>query len=257
MSSRRRRHALGAGGAHDRADQGQPARRPGASAPAASTSSAIRSCSGAPPASRSWRSAAPGLEVLTSRKQPAPAARGRGQQRLERVAPQQGVGRERVGAEARDLPERPRRGAHQRLPVGGGGHRHVAALAVGDDQQPVLARGVARTAPAHPTPARPRRSKQASWSLTATHAGPAASIAAAQWRTTASAVATLRLARHPLERRRPQRRRVGVEPEHDPAAALLYERREPVREVRLGTAGSGAMSLGRLWWRRPGPPSRP
>jgi hypothetical protein len=33
------------------------------------------------------------------------------------------------------------------------------------------------------------------------------------------------------DRRRPERGRIGVEPEDDPAAALLYERREPVAEV--------------------------
>jgi hypothetical protein len=33
------------------------------------------------------------------------------------------------------------------------------------------------------------------------------------------------------DRRRPQRRRIGVESENDSAAALLYERRQPVAEV--------------------------
>jgi hypothetical protein len=37
----------------------------------------------------------------------------------------------------------------------------------------------------------------------------------------------------PVESRRPESRRVGVETEHEPAAARLDERREPVREVDL------------------------
>src|SRR5207244_13121293 len=47
--------------------------------------------------------------------------------------------------------------------------------------------------------------------------------------------------RHPVGRRlaldplRPKRGRLGVEAEHDVAAALLYERREPIRE-RSGSA---------------------
>ena len=138
------RQALGAGGARPPRPTSDSPQSPTWPAPTASTSSASRSCSGAPPASRSWRSAAPGFEVFTSRKQPAPARRGRLDQRLERVAAQQGVGGERVGAEAGHLAERPGRGAHQRLGVGGGGDRHVAALAVGQHQQAVLARRVAR-----------------------------------------------------------------------------------------------------------------
>ena len=65
--------------------------------------------------------------------------------------------------------------------VGGGGHRHVAALAVGSTSRPA-ARACAQVASSASQPANPRRSKQASCGLTATQAGPAASISARQWR---------------------------------------------------------------------------
>ena len=55
--------------------------------------------------------------------------------------------------------------------VGGGGDRHVAALAVGDDQQAGLAGARRRPRRAPPSPGAPSRSKQASCGLTATQAG--------------------------------------------------------------------------------------
>jgi hypothetical protein len=41
----------------------------------------------------------------------------------------------------------------------------------------------------------------------------------------------------PLKRLRPERGGIRVEPEHDTTAALLYERREPVAEVKSRTPG--------------------
>ena len=73
--------------------------------------------------------------------------------------------------------------------------------------------------------------------MTATQAGPAATIAARQCSVTASAVRAAREvrrrraardARHGLG---PQRGRVGVKPEHDTTAALFNERRKPVGEM--------------------------
>jgi hypothetical protein len=60
-------------------------------------------------------------------------------ERQQCVAAEQRVGREGVRAEAGDGAERGWGARDQRLPVGGGGHRHVAALAVGEDHQPALA----------------------------------------------------------------------------------------------------------------------
>ncbi len=57
-------------------------------------------------------------------------------QRLERVTPQQGVGRKRVGPEPRYRTERRGRAARERLRVGRGCDRHIAALAVGDHDEP-------------------------------------------------------------------------------------------------------------------------
>ena len=109
-------------------------------------------------------------------------------------------------------------------------------------------RAIATTCSSASQPGAPRRSKQASWGLTATQAGPAASIAARQCSITASAVrprepGIVRLPADPLDRARPQRGRIGVEPEHDLAAALLYERRKPVGEMPRRPGGQGRALL--------------
>jgi hypothetical protein len=66
---------------------------------------------------------------------PGPRLGRGGDERLERVAPQQRVGGEGVGAEPGDGAPGGRRLSDQGLRVGGRGDRDVAALAVGDDQQ--------------------------------------------------------------------------------------------------------------------------
>ena len=102
----------------------------------------------APPGARgaagrrsSWISAAPGFDVRTSTKHAAPAVGRRVDERLERVAAEQRIGRERVGAEPRHVPERPGVSPTSAWAYAARGDRHVAALAVGDHQQAVAARG--------------------------------------------------------------------------------------------------------------------
>jgi hypothetical protein len=116
------------------------------------------------------------LDVRTSTNAPARGAR-RGDQRLQRVAAEQRVGGEGVGLQAGDGPNGDGVLADQRLRVGGGGDRDVAALAVGEHEQAALARVRADVLEREPAGA-PRRSKHASCGLTATQAGPAASISA-------------------------------------------------------------------------------
>ena len=99
-SARAAAEVLGRGRPDHRAHAAEPALA-GEARRRSATSSARRSCSGRPSSSASWSSAAPGFEVRTSRKTPAPAAGGRVDQRLERVAAEQRVGGEGVGAEAR------------------------------------------------------------------------------------------------------------------------------------------------------------
>ena len=73
-------------------------------------------------------------------KQPGTRGVGFVEQRLERVPAEHRVGRGGVGSDARDVPPRGRRRSEERLPVCRCADRHVAALAVGDHQQPGVAR---------------------------------------------------------------------------------------------------------------------
>ena len=123
-----------------------------------------------------------------ARSSPAPASRAASISGSRASRPSSGLAVKASAPSPGTGPNGPGRLAHQRLGVGGGRDRHVAALAVGDHEQAVVARDRRRCARAPPSRARPRRSKQASWSLTATQAGPAATIAARQCSATASAV---------------------------------------------------------------------
>ncbi len=95
-------------------------------------------------------------------------------------------------------------------------------------------RPAAQTSASAAQPGAPSRSKQASCGLTATQAGPACSISARQWATIAVAASSAGEAEPgSAEGLVPtQLRRVRIETEADLAAALLYERREPIRERR-------------------------
>ena len=76
----------------------------------------------------------PGVRGADEHEAPC-ADRGGGlDERFERVAPEQRVRREGVGAQAFHRPERPRGLAHERLGVSAGGQRNVAPLRIRQDQ---------------------------------------------------------------------------------------------------------------------------
>jgi len=162
---------------------------------------------------------------------PRPGLGRGGDQRLERVAAEQRVGGEGVGVETADGAPGGRRLADQRLGVGGGGDRDVAALAVGDDQQAGLAGGGAdffQGAPAGGAEA--LEAGQLRLDRDAGGSGPVDQGAAVVGDRGGCQLGGRRL-RIARPRPRPgQLGGVGVEAEADLAAALLYERREPISE---------------------------
>jgi hypothetical protein len=153
-----------------------------------------------------------------------------GDQRLERVEAEQRVGGEGVGAEAGNGAPGRRRLADQRLRVGGGGDGDVAALAVGDDQQAGFTSRLADLSQGGPA-GRPEPLEAGELRLDR-DAGRARPLdqAAAVGRDGCRGQLGGGLAGGQLDRVRGELPRVGVEPEADLAAALLYERREPIRE---------------------------
>jgi hypothetical protein len=151
------------------------------------------------------------------------------EERLERVAAEQRVGGEGVGVEAAHGAPGGGRLADQRLGVGGGGDRDVAALAVGDDQQTGFAGGGADLFQGAPTGgAKPLEAGQLRLDRDAGGAGPVDQRAAVIGDRAGRQLCGRRLR---IARLRPlpgQLGRVGVEAETDLAAALLYERRQPI-----------------------------
>ena len=169
----------------------------------------------------------PGFEVRTRAKSPAPTAVGRLDQRLERVGADQRVHGRRVGPQAVDLSPRSLDRAEQRLAIGGALTGTSPRLPSATTSRPA-SRGAATTWLSAAQPGAPRRSKQASWGLTATQYGAVASISVA-------AVGGDRLGRglgglDARPRLRLEPGRIRVESEADLAAALCDERREPVGE---------------------------
>ena len=199
-----------------------------------STSAARRSCSGSPGAGRSWRSAAPGLLVRTRAKTPAPAAAAASTSGSSASPPSSGLAvKASAPSPGTGAPGR-RRLADQRLGVGGGGDRHVAALAVGDHQQAGLGRGLADLGQRRP--AGRAEALEAGELRLDRDAGRAGAL---DQRPAVGGDGTGRqLGRRALDRGPEvgpgQLRRVGVETEADLAAALFDERRQPVREGSSG-----------------------
>ena len=171
--------------------------------------------------------------------------RGALDERLERVAAEQRVGGEGVRAQARDRAERAGRLAHQRLRVGARRDRHVAALAVGQHEQPVVGRD--RHDLLERVPSGRAEPLEAGELRLDRHAGGpggddrrAAVLDHGLRGASAGQPWVVVDSSEPLQRNRPQRRRIGIEPEHDAAAALLYERRKPVGEMPLPPGGQGS-----------------
>ena len=152
-----------------------------------------------------------------------------GDQRLEGVAPEQGVGGEGVGAEAGDGPPGGRRLADQRLRVGGGGDRDVAALAVGDDQQAGFPGRCADLFEGEPAGgAEALEAGELRLDRDARRAGPVDQVAAVLGDRDGRQLSGRRLG---IAGARPlpgQLGRIGVEAEADLAAALFDERRKPI-----------------------------
>lgn len=160
---------------------------------------------------------------------PRSRLRRSGDQRLQRVPSQQRVGGEGVGAEAADGAPWSGRLADQGLRVGGRGDRDVAALAVGDDQQPRFLRRGADLF--QRTPSRCTQPLEAGELGLDGNAGGTGPLD--QGPTVVGDRGGCQLCRRRLgvARRRPlpgQLGRVGVEAETDLTAALLDERRQSI-----------------------------
>jgi hypothetical protein len=163
---------------------------------------------------------------------------GGGDQRQERVAAQEGAGRERVHAEAGHVARGGGRDPHQRLGVGGRRHGHVAALGVRDHEEPRGAGCLDRPRQRRPAGrAQPLEAGQLELGRDAGGAGGGEDL---------TAVGGDRGPR-PLRRRpaglarrglRPQAGGVGVEAEHHLRAALGHVRGQSVAEAHPpGRAG--------------------
>ena len=174
---------LGLGRAETAPTSLSPASPDAGGAPAARRAAATRSHTRPPPSSaRSSTSAAPGLDVRTSTSTPAPLVARRRHERLDRVAAHQRVDGQRgrrPGPRAHRTVSAGRRA--ERARVGAGGDVDVAALAVGDHEQPGAAsRARQRRRGRSARRARAPRSGRAGASPPRTPP-PTASIRARQW----------------------------------------------------------------------------
>lgn len=174
-----------------------------------------------------------GVAGADQREDPGAGLGGGGDQRLQRVEAEQGIGGEGIGVEAADRAPGGLRLPDQSLGVGGGGNRDVAALAVGDDEQACLARGRAGFFKGPPA--------GGAKALEAGELGLDGDAGGSRALDQAAAVVGDRGGRQlggrriGVARARPlpsQLGRVGVEAETDLTATLFNERREPIGKAR-------------------------
>src|SRR5204863_6249964 len=139
----------------------------------------------------SWTSSAPGLEVATSTNRPAPAAAAPSTSGSRASLPSSGLAvaasASRPGTAPNGPGVSPNSACAYAEAVTGTSPRLPSAIT-----SSLRSRACSLTRRRARQPCSPRRSKQASWSLTATQAGPAASIASMQCRATAPPVRTAR-----------------------------------------------------------------
>jgi hypothetical protein len=170
-----------------------------------------------------------GVAGPDQREHPGSSLGGGGEKRLEGVAPEQRVGGEGVRPEARDRPPRRRRLPDEGLPVGGGGDRDVAALAVGDDQEAGILRRFASRFQRLPSGcAEPLEAGQLGLDGDAGGARLLDQDPAVLGDRGGGELSGRRLGVPRLRPRSGQLGRIGVEAEADLAAALFDERREPI-----------------------------
>ena len=234
ISSRRRPSSAGRGGAGDRAHAREPAVRQACRAELVD-----QPREPLVQRRRRRRPGAPrrrGSRCARARSRPAPLPRGRLHERLERVAAEQRVGGEGVGAQAghgaeRARRSRPRAPARRRRAVTGTSPRLPSAIT----SSPARARGRGRLLERPPAGgAEPLEAGELELDGHARRPGGLDGGARSGARPRRRWPRPDRSSAGALERRRPEGRRVGVEPQHDLAAALLYERRKPVGEVLGG-----------------------
>ena len=177
-----------------------------------------------------------GSRCARGRTAPASSARAASTNGASESRAEERVDGHRVGAETLDVAERRRRGAERAPGRRRRRRRRCRRACRRRSRAGRRSRAWATVAVSAVQPGAPRRSKQASCGLTATQAGPAASMSAAQCAVTAAAARSAGGAgcRDGAGGVRPQPRGIGIEPEDDLALAA------PRRGRRGGRRSSSA-----------------
>ena len=179
--------------------------------------------------------------MRTSTKTPASAARAASANGVSASTPSSGFAVKASAPQAGRVAERRRRRADERLRVGGRGDVDVAALGVGDDEQPGRARvvdGRLQRGPAVRAEALEARELRLDG-----HAGRAGGVDERGAVLADGGRGALRgraVGGRALDRLRPQARRIGVQAQHDLRLARRDERGEAVAEPHGPTCGRPA-----------------